>query len=273
MSVDPQAQGDPCAVPRRARSSDTWEVVGVSTRGTSHAKTGQPCQDAHYARSVAPGVLVAAVADGAGSAAFSERGANAAAHSAVDELADDPSLNQWLDSTYDWEPRLRHALQAAREAVQWTAESIGQPTRELASTLILFVATPTRVMAAQIGDGAVVVGDRDGGIFSVTNPTADEYVNRTHFLTGTAAVEQAQLALWRGAVDHIAAFSDGLQRLALQMPDAMPHKPFFLPLFRFVDEAADPVAAREQLEQFLRSPRIAQRADDDLTLLLARPTR
>ena len=68
---------------------------------------------------------------------------------------------------------------------------------------------------------------------------------------------------------HIAILSDGLQMLALKIPEYMPHAPFFSPLFRFVAEVTDETEAKEQLEAFLRSPRVRKRTDDDLTLLLA----
>ena len=44
---------------------------------------------------------------------------------------------------------------------------------------------------------------------------------------------------------------------------------FEAPFFRFAAEAVDEEEACEQLAVFLTSPRIRERADDDLTLLLA----
>jgi serine/threonine protein phosphatase PrpC len=55
-----------------------WRVVGASVVGTAHEKTGQPCQDAHGWRILPDNVLIAAVADGAGSAALGEIGAQVA---------------------------------------------------------------------------------------------------------------------------------------------------------------------------------------------------
>jgi hypothetical protein len=67
----------------------------------------------------------------------------------------------------------------------------------------------------------------------------------------------------------LALFSDGLQMLALKMPPGTPHPPFFAPLMRFVAQTRDRATAEEHLRGFLQSPRIAERADDDLTLVLA----
>jgi hypothetical protein len=57
--------------------------------------------------------------------------------------------------------------------------------------------------------------------------------------------------------------------LALKIPPGIPHAPFFSPLFQFVTDMTDAVVANEQLGTFLRSPRVTERADDDLTLFLA----
>ena len=70
----------------------------------------------------------------------------------------------------------------------------------------------------------------------------------------------------------MAVFSDGLQMLALKMPGGTPHAPFFAPLFRFINNAADEPQIHSELESFLRSPTVRRRADDDLTLFLQRRT-
>jgi hypothetical protein len=55
-------------------SLDTWAVIGATARGESHARTDLPCQDAvgWWQSDV---VLVAACADGAGSAPRAREGA------------------------------------------------------------------------------------------------------------------------------------------------------------------------------------------------------
>ena len=83
------------------------------------------------------------------------------------------------------------------------------------------------------------------------------------------ALEAVQVNHVRGDLQGVAMFSDGLQMLALKMPGATPHAPFFTPLFRFMRGEPDPQLRLDQLQKLLQSPRISQRADDDLTLLLA----
>jgi hypothetical protein len=148
-------------------------------------------------------------------------------------------------------------------------EPRGIQVRELATTLILVIALPSLVAVMQIGDGAAVVGDETGNILALTMPPSGEYLNETTFLCSPGAVETAQVTLWRGTPAHLALLTDGLQMLALTIPPGIPHAPFFSPLFQFVTDMTDAMAANEQLETFLRSPRVTERADDDLTLFLA----
>lgn len=244
-----------------------WRVVSVSVTGTSHDKRGQPCQDANHWQTLPGGILVAAVADGAGSASLGEVGARVAVSAAVETISRQKFLPEDGLSLQD---KLVDALRAARTAVLAESAVRKVEARELATTLILVVATPELVIAAQVGDGAAVVGDGEENILPLTAPQSGEYINETTFLISDNGVETAQVKVWRGRPSHLAIFSDGLQMLALKMPMGSPHSPFFVPLFKFMGVVTDVGEATEQLEAFLRSPKVTGRTDDDLTLLLAR---
>ena len=246
-----------------------WQVVGASVRGAGHEKTGQPCQDAHAWLQTPAGVLLAAVADGAGSAAQSEIGAATAARSAVERLRCIEAGVPSPDDTPGWRAFLLSGLQAAQEAVEVEAAALQTSARELATTLVLAAATPNCVAVAQVGDGAVVVADRQGNLTALSPPPSGEHLNETTFLVSPDALDTASCFVWQGDAAYLALLSDGLQMLALKMPEGAPHAPFFAPLFRFASDIAEPAAAQAQLEVFLRSSRIAERTDDDLTLLLA----
>jgi len=248
-----------------------WRVVAASVQGTSHQKTGQPCQDAHHSAVSPHGVLIAAVADGAGSASMSEVGAAIASKVAAESIYTAHLASAGQDAPDDeaWKQRLLDALQAARAAVEAEADQRAVAARELATTLILVMATPQLVAAAQVGDGAAVINDSEGNITALTIPQSGEFINETTFIISPDALPTAQVKVWRGTATQIAVFSDGLQMLALKLPEGIPHTPFFVPLFHFAAGMADATDAHEQLEAFLCSPRIRERADDDLTLLLA----
>ncbi|XZN90720.1 MAG: PP2C family serine/threonine-protein phosphatase [Microcoleus sp.] len=244
-----------------------WQVVAASVMGTSHSKRSQPCQDAHCWRLLPNGVLAASVADGAGSATLAEVGAKIAVEAVVETICRQSEMLPEDDS--QWQVFLTSALQVARAAVETEAATRGVGARDLACTLIAVVATPELIAVAQIGDGAAVAGDNQGSAIALTVPPCGEYINETIFLISPNAIETAQFHLRREKMAHLAVFSDGLQMLALKIPEGAPHSPFFTPLFRFSAQVQDESDAQQQLESFLRSPRVSERTDDDLTLLLA----
>ena len=128
-----------------------------------------------------------------------------------------------------WQLLLNNALVAAKTAVEAEAEACQMTARDLATTLIIVVATPKLIASAQVGDGVAVASDRQGNLIALTAPQRGEYANETTFLVSPNALETAQVNLWRGATANIAVLSDGLQMLALEMTDGKPHGTVFLP--------------------------------------------
>lgn len=245
-----------------------WRLVAASICGRSHEKLGLLCQDAHHWATLPGGILVAAVADGAGSAALGKVGAIVAAETAVETICSSQVTLQPPDDE-GWQLLLTDALIAAKTAVEAEAVACNAVVRDLATTLIVIVATPKLVAAAQIGDGVAVLGDCQGNLIALTTPQRGEYANETTFLVSPHGLDTAQVTIWHGAVANIAVLSDGLQMLALEMNEGTPHAPFFSPLFHFLADVANEAEAKEQIVALLRSDRIAKMTDDDLTLVLA----
>jgi len=244
--------------------SGVWKVVSASVAGTGHVRAGYPCQDAHECLVLPKGLLLIAVADGAGSAQFGQLGATLAVQSSLHFCAEQaPNLHEASQA----QKNLIGGLCTARARLEQEAETQQIELRELACTLLLVAATPRFVAAAQVGDGTSVGLFPNDTLRTLTRPPQTEYVNETLFLTSSSSLEAAQFAFHPEGPLGIAVTTDGLQRLALKLPEAEPHAPFFLPLFRFAAHiGAD---GQQQLEAFLRSPRLAERTDDDLTLVLA----
>lgn len=246
-----------------------WRVVAASVCGTSHLKNKQLCQDAHHWQILPESVLVAAAADGAGSASMGKVGAMIATEAAIDNISNKEVTQQTLADDEAVRSTLVEAILAARKAVEEEAVACEKPASDLASTLIIAVATPEIVAVAQIGDGVAVARDVQGNLIALTLPDSGEYINETIFLTSPGALDAAQLRVWRQAIVNVGVLTDGLQMLAMNMAVGAPHKPFFSPLFEFAANADDKTVAKEQLVRFLRSDRITQRTDDDLTLIIA----
>lgn len=254
-----------------------WRIVAASVRGKSHEKARQLCQDAHYWEKLPEGILVGAVADGAGSAILGKVGAIVAAQTAVETICSkEATLRSLLSQSpalpsdeANWRSLLMNALVAAKTAVEAEAAACKISARHLATTLIIVVATPSLIAAAQVGDGVAVASDNQGNLIPLTVPQHGEYINETTFLVSPNALSTAQVSLWRGPTTNIALLSDGLQMLALDMTKGTPYVPFFSPFFNFVAKVTDETEAKKQLVAFLRSPRTTERTDDDLTLFLA----
>lgn len=246
-----------------------WQVIAASVTGTFHEKKGQVCQDSYRWAVPDEEILVAAIADGAGSALFGDVGAYVSAEAAVKTVCPQTTLIKPSMDDDVIRILLKMAFDEALRALEMEAFAMEVTSRELATTLILIIATPDLLSVAQIGDGATVAANKEGIISTITMPQKGEYVNETTFLSSPEALDTMQISIIRERVAYIAAFSDGLQNLALKMNEGIPHEPFFLPLFRFISNMDDQKEAEKQLSGFLSSSRVKERTDDDLTLLLA----
>lgn len=252
-----------------------WRVVGAAVQGVSHARLDLPCQDAQGYHLLPDGTLLVALADGAGSARFSEQGADYAVGAALESLSAAFDGVEMGDPA-DWERRILDSFADARTAVLSLAdlsEDAEITPRDFAATLTCVVASAGRLAVGQIGDGAVVAVDEAGHLFCVTRLQRGEYANETHFISEDDALDQVVIDVIEMDAAALAVMSDGLIRLALKMPGQQPHAPFFQPLFQFagtVKEGEDAARkADEQLAEFLTSERVNARTDDDKSLVLA----
>jgi hypothetical protein len=229
----------------------TWRALGASVAGAGHRARGTGCEDACAVVVDAAGGVLLAVADGAGSAPAAARGSSAAVAIAMAALRAGAGAGD--------------TLLLARGALEDLADAAGLPLSDLATTLLVARATGDIIETAQVGDGAVVV--RRAGAYEVPAPDdKGEYLNETCFLTSSTWRASMRVATVPAAgVDGIAAMSDGLQLVAFDLATGAPHAPFFEPFLSFAREDG-PV---DQLEAFLASPRVGERTDDDVTLVVA----
>lgn len=258
--------------------SRTWQVVGASVRGTSHFKTMIPCQDACAYMVTDAGILLAAVSDGAGSAARSDLGAQQAVNQAIEIL-----FGRLLDgrpaSHRAWGELLFETFCETRRRVLGLVEEQGGQSREFACTLTILIADPNWLISGQIGDGFAAAQTADGQLIAVAAPQRGEYADSTYFITADDAPERFEGRVYRqgrdiAAVRSLAVMTDGLINLAIDKRSGLPHQPFFEPLMEVPGNIRNHETALEELYNFLVSDRINTRTDDDKTLVLAgRPVR
>jgi hypothetical protein len=247
-----------------------WRVVAASEPGSAHVQAARACEDrcraqVAHAEDGTP-VLSIFVADGAGSAQFGGEGAQLAVDAGAELLS-----GQLSGPQFTVDERLADALlRGIRGRIEARAQSSEHMPRDFACTFIGVVSSPHGTLVMQIGDGGVVV-DVGQGLELAIEPMAGEYANTTHFVTDEDAPQRLQRRTWPAPAEMVAAFSDGMQRLALDMATHAPHAPLFLHLFT-VMSAATP-EQEEQLEpalvRLLRSAGVNDRTDDDKTLALA----
>lgn len=240
--------------------------MAASVAGTSHARIGTGCQDAYrIVVDEQSGIIVIAVADGAGSAPRADRGAEVATTVAVSTI-----LASVVDGDLS-ESAMKLAFSTARQAVLSEAAASALSCREFACTLLLLVVTADGGFAGQIGDGLIAVRDHDDWAWAVW-PQRGEYANTTRFLTEDDAVQAAEFVQIAPPASEVALMTDGLEPLALHYASQTIHSPFFegmLPPLRAWHGNGEHSALSARLAEFLRSPRITERADDDLTLVIA----
>lgn len=210
-------------------------------------------------------VLVAC--DGAGSAVRGGSGSAIAARvlsgCARDALAD----GGWPDDgdVWDW-------IDLARDRIGAVARRCRLTPRDFATTVVLVISDGSNMLIVHIGDGAAVVRNAaTGGWEAVSWPAQGEYASTTFFLTDDGG-PRVRIARVASPVDRVAVFTDGIERLALDFAAERAHGPFFSGM-------SDPVAAAavsgwnvplsKKLGDYLSSPAVNARTDDDKTLILA----
>jgi hypothetical protein len=231
---------------------------------------GRRCEDSCWAgvRENASGtpILQLFVADGAGSASHGGDGADLAIQAAADFMHKKLQFQEFGLS----KELATQCVVAIREKIDDQAEVLGLKARDFACTFLGVLSCKLGTLVLQIGDGGIVL-DVGQGLEVPVVPMSGEYANMTHFLTDEDAVNLMVTKTYPEIVQRVAVFSDGLQRLALNMGDNTAYEPFFANFFRILG-AATPEQEDQlhsALARFLQSPAVNDRTDDDKTLALA----
>ncbi|MDD3018454.1 MAG: protein phosphatase 2C domain-containing protein [Comamonas sp.] len=153
----------PVPVPVPSVALQSWQLTGAAITGLAHWQKHLPCQDAvRWSQQPRP-VLV--LADGAGSAAVSELGAQALTQGMLRFIASlEDEVSAWLDQEHS--PEALDALQArwrlrllrhAQGLLHDLAEQHRRSVRDVRATLHLAVLGQKHCFWWQVGDGAIVV--------------------------------------------------------------------------------------------------------------------
>lgn len=243
----------------------SWQAILESSIGVSHQKRGIVCQD-YGAYKCFSEVIIGAVADGAGSAKYSEEGATLAVQTALNYLEKNYQKSTW-NSEKDAREIFSQTLGQAQRALYKNAEQKNYQFDDLACTLLLFLATPDFLAAMQIGDGFIVVKPLENSYQLLFYPDKGEYTNETTFITSSTALNQMQVCLKQGKYPFICASTDGVERLAIRLSDYTPYPGFFEPFENYIKDFQYRQEDPNYVKNFLSSSRLNSRTDDDKTLL------
>jgi len=251
---------------------ERWTWACASHIGTSHLKTGQRLQDAFSCFTCSSSgkvYFVGIVSDGAGSAEFGGQGASLVCRSISLAARRHFADNHGLPS----QAAIEYWVDDARDRIYRAAQVRGKDARDFASTLVCVISDGDNTLFAHIGDGCAVVRERSTGQWIAgTWPDHGEYASTTTFVTDEP-VAKLRITYLSHAVDVISLFSDGIERMVLDMVLKKPAE-------RFFDIVAQPVIASavttgkdtllsRQLKEYLGTEQVNARTDDDKTLVIA----
>lgn len=212
-------------------------------------------------------VLILCCADGAGSAMYSHE----ASKLACDEMQLS-ILNGLLclgDVASIEHENMRLWYEGVRVKLQAAANERGGMLGDFACTLLVAVMGRDVSLFAQIGDGAIVyTDDKTNSFNTVFWPDNGEYLNITTFITSPGLENNLRVKHISGAIEHVALLTDGLELLALDFKTKTAHGPFFQPMFERLKREVQPGSLEPLLREFLQSPAVNERTDDDKTLML-----
>lgn len=243
-----------------------WRVIGSSVVGASHEKLRIPCQDYcgyQFCILGSERALVIGIADGAGSAKASEIGSQETVDHLLRQIAncDMGVIAIQEETATKW-------LQSARDHLDSVAVERAIPVGDLACTVLFAILADSGAIFCQVGDGGWIA-KFDGSYMTATWPSGGEYANQTTFITSPNWREVMQFKVLREPLSAVAGFSDGLQNVALHFASRSVYAPFFDSKFKALEETDDETSLRAPLMEFLSSAALAERTDDDKTLVLA----
>jgi hypothetical protein len=248
-----------------------WKTIGQSIIGTSHVAAGKVCDDANrytvLTDTDGKEILVAAICDGAGSAANAAFAANLTCEKVLEFASHLVAHREELT-----EAQLYAMAEDIYGALELEAANMESPLNEYSCTLLGCIITEDKAAFFQIGDGAIIRYNTNETYSTVWWPQNGEYHNSTSFLIDDPNLPDLRVVILDERIDELAIFTDGLQMLTLNMESQTVHAPFFTSLFRLLrmaDSADKTEMLNKRLAEYLDSTQINERTDDDKTLFLA----
>ena len=245
-------------------------VGGVSITGFSHLEENIPCQDAHAYKIKDHSRIIAAIADGAGSARLSHIGAKAFVDAVVNRLFNLPSSHKFDEERMAAE--IIMAVNEMREQLLRHGDQFiddGPPSlNDFAATLLVTVADPDCGAFFHVGDGAGVAFTRnsDDQPVTVSRPQNGEYANETYFVTMENWEQFLRHTQMIAPYDTILLMSDGVTPMAMTKDCKAPFGNFVTPVVNFL-VSNDSEAGTSGVTTTLSDDSVRKITGDDKTLV------
>jgi hypothetical protein len=247
-----------------------WTYTRASAIGTSHQRRDEICQDYSLVRCLPINkdegrwALFAAVADGAGTARFSAKGAKLAVH----DLEQEVRRNLGKCKTNLTVDKLKEAVLKTSNYIEDYANRSGHKSRDYASTLICTILLSDQAWYLQVGDGAAVFRYEQQRVVNYW-PAKGEYGNETFFITDENVLDQLHIQEIQ-MPDEVTLFTDGLESIALNLTSKEVHQPFYESFYRVLRQrkAGFQKDLAKGLANWMQTDLVTSRSDDDKSLVL-----
>lgn len=168
-----------------------YKTACARITGRAHLHAQIPCQD-FVATRQGRDLACVALADGAGSCAYSEFGAEAAVRATL----------RFMSSHFErlWEQAQTDARLVAQELTQYCLISLQREAKrlecslpEMACTLLFVAHQEGRYLAGHLGDGCIARMSNNEEVTPLSHPDNGEFANTTRFLTDASAVRHFRI--------------------------------------------------------------------------------
>ncbi|MCR5266460.1 MAG: protein phosphatase 2C domain-containing protein [Cyanobacteria bacterium RUI128] len=248
-----------------------WKFFSASVRGTSHERNDTPKQDYCLTEVYKKNDLeyiIAAVADGAGSASRSDASSKFICKYFIRNMKNWISEHEMYDLDRDtvasWFTGFKRIMERAVKFKMTDA------VREFSTTLLLSVLSDDdKSIFIQIGDGAISVGSKTR-FECVFWPQNGEFMNTTLFATDRNVEDTFMFKKMDRKISRVAMHTDGIEIISLNFAEQRPFVPFFNPFFSALEKMQQDGYSdglSKQLGAFLASDKVNQKTDDDKTVV------
>lgn len=256
-------------------SNSQWNTAYASVIGTSHEKTGNPCQDACHCRIVqlsdGQEIFIGIASDGAGSAIRSQIGSMITVQMFLGKFG--TIIKSEADMCLIDRDLVLNWLEEVKTQILIRAENEGLSSREFACTILGAIVGPNHSIFFQIGDGAIVISEADANDYGwIFWPQHGEFANQTNFIIQENLSEILDFDLFKGTVNRVALFTDGIERLVLDFSEKSVYPPALNSIFEWLQnnpQINPDESPSSALIAYLNSSFINSRTDDDKSLVMA----